>query len=114
MRTVIFRAWPCAFRETSSKDPHMMILRSTPPSPFGRKVKLAVSVLGLSGEVKVEAADTNDDKDSRRRQNPVGKIPVLVLEDGSTLFDSRVILEYLDHRAGGGKIIPQEMATRLA
>jgi glutathione S-transferase len=71
-------------------------------------------VLGLSGEIKVEAADTNDDKDSLRQQNPVGKIPVLVLEDGSTLFDSRVILEYLDHRAGGGKIIPKEPAARFA
>jgi glutathione S-transferase len=92
----------------------MMILRSTPPSPFGRKVKLAASVLGLSGDIKIEAADTNDDKDSLRAQNPVGKIPVLVLEDGSTLFDSRVILEYLDHRSGGGKIIPKEPAARFA
>ncbi len=92
----------------------MMILRSTPPSPFGRKVKLAASVLGLSGEIKVEPADTNDDSDSLRRQNPVGKIPVLVLEDGSTLYDSRVILEYLDHRAGGGKIIPNEPGARFA
>ena len=92
----------------------MMILRSTPPSPFGRKVKLAASVLGLSGEIKVEPADTNDDSDSLRRQNPVGKIPVLVLEDGSTLYDSRVILEYLDHRAGGGKIIPQDPKARFA
>jgi glutathione S-transferase len=49
-----------------------------------------------------------------RVQNPVGKIPVLVLEDGSTMFDSRVILEYLDHRAGGGKIIPREAGARFA
>ena len=91
----------------------MMILRSTPPSPFGRKVKLAASVLGLSGEIKVEAADTNDGKDSLRQQNPVGKIPVLVLEDGSTVFDSRVILEYLDHLAGGGRIIPREPNARF-
>ena len=92
----------------------MMILRSTPPSPFGRKVKIAASVLGLSGEIKVEPADTNDENDSLRRQNPVGKIPVLVLEDGSTLYDSRVILEYLDHRAGGGKIIPAQPGARFA
>jgi len=92
----------------------MMILRSTPPSPFGRKVKLAASILGLSGDIKVEAADTNDDNDTLRKQNPVGKIPVLVLEDGTTLFDSRVILEYLDHRAGGGKIVPHEPAARFA
>ena len=37
-----------------------------------------------------------------------------MLEDGSTLFDSRVILEYLDHVAGGGKIIPAEPAARFA
>ena len=92
----------------------MMILRSTPPSPFGRKVRLAASVLGLSGDIKVEPADPNDANDSIRQQNALGKIPTLVLEDGATLFDSRVIVEYLDHRAGGGKIIPQEPKARFA
>ena len=92
----------------------MMILRSTPASPFGRKVNLAASVLGLSGEIRIEPADLTDAADSVRRQNPLGKIPTLVLEDGSTLFDSRVILEYLDHRAGGGKIIPREPNARFA
>jgi glutathione S-transferase len=92
----------------------MMILRSTPPSPFGRKVKLAASVLGLSGDIKVQPADPNDANDSIRQQNALGKIPTLVLEDGTTLFDSRVIVEYLDHRAGGGKIIPQEFKARFA
>jgi glutathione S-transferase len=92
----------------------MMILRSTPPSPFGRKVKIAASVLGLSAEIKTEPADTNDPADTVRQQNPLGKIPVLVIEDGTTLFDSRVILEYLDHRAGGGKIIPREPGARFA
>ena len=92
----------------------MMILRSVPPSPFGRKVKLAASILGLSGDIRIEPADTNDANDALRRQNPLGKIPVLVLEDGSTLYDSRVIVEYLDHRAGGGKIIPREPDARFA
>jgi glutathione S-transferase len=92
----------------------MMILRSTPPSPFGRTVRLAASVLGLSGDIKVEPADPNDANDSIRQQNALGKIPTLVLEDGATLFDSRVIVEYLDHRAGGGKIIPQEPKARFA
>src|SRR3954464_15473657 len=92
----------------------MMILRSSPPSPFGRKVNIAASVLGLAGEIDVQKADTTDASDTVRQQNPVGKIPILVLEDGQTLFDSRVILEYLDHRAGGGKIIPKEPAARFA
>jgi glutathione S-transferase len=92
----------------------MMILRSTPASPFGRKVNLAAGILKLSGDIKIESADLNDSNDSIRRQNPLGKIPTLVLEDGATLFDSRVILEYLDHRAGGGKIIPSEAKARFA
>jgi glutathione S-transferase len=91
----------------------MMKLRTSPPSPFGRKVLLAASVLGLSQEITIEKADPSDEKDSLRAQNPVGKIPILIPEDGATLFDSRVILEYLDHRAGGGKIIPREPKARF-
>ncbi|PWB65899.1 MAG: glutathione S-transferase [Bradyrhizobiaceae bacterium] len=89
-----------------------MILRSAPPSPFGRKIKIAAAILGI--DLKVEPADTNDPSDTVRRQNPLGKIPVLVLEDGTALFDSRVILEYLDHVAGAGRIIPRAPAARFA
>lgn len=92
----------------------MMILRSSPASPFGRKVVLAASLLGLSDQVTIEKADAADPNDTLRGQNPIGKIPTLIVEDGSTLFDSRVILEYLDHRAGGGKIIPAEPDARFA
>jgi len=86
----------------------MLVLRSSPPSPFGRKIKIAASLLGLSDKIKIETTDTNDPSDSIRKQNPLGKIPALILEDGSALFDSPVILEYLDMLAGGGKIIPRE------
>jgi glutathione S-transferase len=88
----------------------MMILRSAPASPFGRKVKLAAAILGLSDRIEVTLTDTNDTSDPIRQQNPLGKIPTLVMEDGMTLFDSRVIVEYLDHLAGGGKIIPNGAA----
>jgi glutathione S-transferase len=84
----------------------MMILRSSPPSPFGRKVKIAAHCLGLSDRIRIEPADTNDPSDTLRSQNPLGKIPTLVLEDGTILYDSRVILEYLDMLAGGGRIVP--------
>ena len=90
-----------------------MLIRTSFGSPFGRKARIAVSVLGLDGKVKVESATTQDPADPLRQQNPLGKIPVLVLDDGSTIFDSRVILEYLDHVAGGGKIIPTEFKARI-
>lgn len=84
----------------------MLILRSSPASPFGRKIKIAIAELGLEGRIEIVPADTNDPNEPLRRQNPLGKIPTLVLEDGSTLFDSRVIAEYLDHLAGGGRLFP--------
>lgn len=84
----------------------MLVLRSSPPSPFGRKVKIAAAVLGLADRIEVVATDTNDPNDELRRQNPLGKIPALILENGETLFDSRVIVAYLDDLAGGGRIIP--------
>jgi glutathione S-transferase len=91
----------------------MMILRSSPPSPFGRKVKLALGIHGLEKAVTIEKADPTDASDSIRQQNPLGKIPALIVEDGSVLYDSPVILEYLDHRAGGGKIVPKDGDARF-
>lgn len=84
----------------------MLVLRSSPASPFGRKVKMAAIELDLMDRIEIVVADTNDPNEALRQQNPLGKIPTLVLEDGMTLFDSRVIVEYLDHLAGGGKIVP--------
>ena len=92
----------------------MMTLRFSPSSPFVRKIRIAASVLGLEKDIKAEPAETTSPSDTLRQQNPLGKIPTLVLEDGSTLFDSRVILEYLDHRAGGGRIIPKDASARFA
>jgi glutathione S-transferase len=91
-----------------------MILRSSPPSPFGRKVKLALGILGLENDVTIEKADPTDPADTLRQQNPIGKIPALIIEDGTVLYDSPVILEYLDHRAGDGKIVPHEPNARFA
>ena len=83
----------------------MLVLRSSPASPFGRKVKMAALEFGLMDKIEIVAADTTDPTEVLRQQNPLGKIPTLVLEDGTTLFDSRVILDYLDHLSGG-KLIP--------
>ena len=91
----------------------MLVLRSAGASPFVRKVRIAASVLGLDDRIEIAPADTNDPKDSLRSQNPLGKIPALILENGEVLFDSAVIVEYLDWLAGGGKIIPSEPEARF-
>ncbi len=91
----------------------MMILRTSPSSPFGRQIQLATSILQLSDRIRVEDADTTDPQDTLRLQNPLGKIPVLINDDGMALYDSRVILEYLDFVAGGEKLVPQD-ASKFA
>ncbi len=91
----------------------MPVLRSSTTSPFARKIRIAISILGLEDKIRIENADTLDPKDSVRQQNPLGKIPTLVFDDGSTLFDSRVILEYLDHMAGGARIYPPAGPARF-
>ncbi len=90
-----------------------MILRSTPSSPFVRKVRIAIGLLGMADKIAVQETNLNDPADSIRTQNPLGKIPALVLDDGTTLYNSRVILDYLDHLAGGGRIVPREAPARF-
>lgn len=90
----------------------MPILRSSPASPFGRQIKIAASVLGLSDKITVEMTDTNDPSDTIRRQNPLGKIPALVLDNGDVLYDSRVILDYLNELGGESRLIPEKGEAR--
>src|SRR5262245_65917632 len=71
------------------------VLRSTPTSPFGRKVRMAIDALELNDRITVTPADPLDEKDTLRLQNPLGKMPCLVLQDGSTIYDSGVIIEFL-------------------
>lgn len=83
----------------------MMSLFTADPSPFGRKVALALHVTGLQDQVELIATDTADPNSENRRLNPLGKIPTLVTDEGP-LFDSRVILEALDRLAGGNRLLP--------
>lgn len=84
----------------------MLRLRSSPASPFARKVRVAAACLGLEDRIEIVPAVTSDPEDELRRQNPLGKIPTLVLEDGTTIFDSRVIVDYLDTLAGDRTLVP--------
>ena len=88
-------------------------LRSSARSPFGRKVRIAASVVGLTNDILVEEADPMSADDPIRQQNPLGKIPQLVLEDGRIFYDSRVIIEYFDAISGGGRLIPNDPSSRF-
>jgi glutathione S-transferase len=78
-------------------------LYTNPASPFARKCRVIAHELDLNLE-EINVAAARDDE-ALRRINPLKKIPILILDDGSALFDSSVICEYLNH-VGGGKFFP--------
>ncbi|MBM3608160.1 MAG: glutathione S-transferase family protein [Alphaproteobacteria bacterium] len=90
-----------------------MLLRTSLTSPFGRKTRMAAIQLGLMDRIRIENSDPTKDDDPIRRENPLGKIPALIPAGGKPVYDSRVILEYLDHLAGGGKILPVDFDARI-
>lgn len=81
-----------------------MKLVSSPASPFARKVRVVLQETGQAGDVEeVTVATTPLDSDAGlMAANPLAKLPALVLDDGTALYDSRVITRYLDARAGAG------------
>jgi glutathione S-transferase len=93
----------------------MMKLHWSPRSPFVRKVMVAAHELSLVDRIRTVRTVVAMQKPARELlpENPLGKIPTLVLEDGTVLYDSLVIIEYLDNLAGGGLMIPREGPARF-
>jgi glutathione S-transferase len=92
-----------------------MKLHWSPRSPFVRKVMVVVHELGLAGRitcVRTVAAMTKPHAELMR-DNPLSKIPTLVLDDGTVIYDSPVICEYLDALDGASKLHPTEPKARL-
>lgn len=73
-------------------------------SPYARKVRIVMSEKKLDYDYVVE--DVWSDQTRIGDANPLGKIPCLIMEGGEALFDSRVIVEYLDTLSPVGKLIP--------
>ena len=85
-----------------------MKLFVSPASPFGRKVSVLIAELGLADRIVQEPASVSPIARNAdvARGNPLGKIPTLLLDDGSALYDSPVICEYLDHLSGSPRFFP--------
>ena len=83
-----------------------MRLYSNAMSPYGRKVMVLVHELGLEGKVTLAPAQPRERPDEVIAVNPLGKIPVLVTDDGLTLRDSPVIAEYLAAEFDDGRLLP--------
>lgn len=79
-------------------------------SPYVRKVRVVMAEKRLDYEFILEnvwSADT-----AIQQSNPLGKVPCLVMEDGGAMFDSRVIVEYLDTMSPVGKLFPGQGRER--
>jgi len=91
-----------------------MKLYFNPASPYVRKVRVTAHEVGLTDRIELIGISLTpvNPQDGLRASNPLGKIPALILEDGSALYDSPVICEYLDALAGGNRIFPATGAAR--
>lgn len=84
-------------------------------SPYARKVLVAAHEIGIADRLDATHHETSPTlrNDDVYALNPLGKVPVLVLDDGTALFDSNVICEYLDGLHGGPKLIPADAPSRF-
>ncbi|MDH5708562.1 MAG: glutathione S-transferase N-terminal domain-containing protein [Hylemonella sp.] len=81
----------------------MKLIGST-TSPYVRKVRIVMAEKKLEYHLATE--DVWSEQTLISESNPLGKVPCLVMEGGEALFDSRVIVEYLDTLSPVGKLIP--------
>ncbi len=82
-------------------------------SPYARKARIAVRELGLERAVSEILVDPWTDP-GLRALNPLSKVPTLVRDDGEILFESLLIVEYLDASAGGPRLVPAAGEARWA
>jgi glutathione S-transferase len=83
-------------------------------SPYARKVLVAAHEIGLARKLQVVHHETSPTRRNREvfALNPLGKVPVLITDEGLTLFDSDVICEYLDGLLDSPRLIPVEPGAR--
>ena len=89
-----------------------MKLLGSVPSPYTRKVRIVLAEKKI--DCDFEAVDVNPPENPVNAHNPLGKVPALVLDDGTALFDSRVIVEFLDSVSPIARLIPDDNRERVA
>ena len=88
----------------------MPVVLYSPASPYSAKVRMAAAWCGI--EVDAKVVDTNAEPAQLIDANPLGKIPVLITDDGETVYDSRAITQYLN-RLSGNALFPRNAQKRL-
>ena len=88
-----------------------MKLLASPASPYTRKVRVVLAEKKI--DFDMELVDVAPAVNPVNPHNPLGKIPTLVLDDGTALYDSRVIVEFLDHASPLNRLIPADFRDRM-
>ena len=89
-----------------------MKLLHSPTSPYVRKVRVVAIEKGLSSRIELINANPWPDPTAVIAANPLGRVPVLLLEDGTPIYDSPVICEYLDSLVPARPLIPYDGIAR--
>jgi glutathione S-transferase len=89
-----------------------MKLLGSPASPYTRKVRIVLAEKKIDCEF--EKVDVAPSENPVNAHNPLGKVPTLMLDDGTALFDSRVIVEFLDGVSPLARLIPEDNRERVA
>jgi glutathione S-transferase len=89
-----------------------MKLLASPASPYTRKVRIVLTEKKI--DCDLELVDVHPAENPVNRHNPLGKIPTLILDDGTALYDSRVIVEFLDGKSPISRLIPEDLRDRVA
>ncbi|MEQ8354872.1 MAG: glutathione S-transferase N-terminal domain-containing protein [Kiloniellaceae bacterium] len=83
-----------------------MQLFYSPTSPYARKCRVVARERGLMADIEETLCNPMEDPPELQSKNPLGKIPALILDDGTAIFDSPVIAEYLDGLGAAPALIP--------
>ena len=89
-----------------------MKLLAAPISPYSRKVRVVLAEKKIDCEMEI--VDVAPADNPVNPHNPLGKIPTLLLDDGTALYDSRVIVEFLDSVSPISRLIPEATRDRVA
>ena len=89
-----------------------MKLLASLASPYTRKVRVFLAEKKI--ECELQLVDVAPIENAVNTHNPLGKIPTLILDDGTPLYDSRVIVEFLDSASPISRLIPEETRDRVA
>ena len=89
-----------------------MKLLGSVPSPYTRKVRIVLAEKKI--DCDFEIVDVNPPENPVNAHNPLGKVPAVLLDDGTALYDSRVIVEFLDNVSPISRLIPDDNRERVA